>query len=529
MKNVRYSLYSFRAHYFRIGLALSSAALLACACAWAQYGGSGTNQPAAQGTNQAARKTKDAPPLRAVAVLEWTGEETKPGVPGKIKTSRLIPISIFTGEKLEDAGFYLARPQPLALAGQVEYLLTKNGATVGRFDVKNAGQEMGSWVGYGEWKAPVAARPAFAATPKLDDDSGADDDKPVLHRKKHADDPQSSGTGTGQGSANGSGSGSGSPASGSSAGTNSGAGDDSDRPVLHKKSSDDSAVSGSSAGNGSGSSSGQSGSDRPVMKKAKNPDDEDIGHADALPNISDPDRPRLQRGKDNSKSLKVLPSLMGMPTDMRQVVGVSDQKDKPDHSWGFTWANPDDEEKMKEALEDQARIALQLPGQAQSPAKTSGASSSAGSNASSSSTVKRSGTGTAAKKTRKPAPEPVALEAEQFRAFELAYGSGATLVFSARVPNGPDKERYVTLIGQPDLYGGLRVLFKNVADSAHLDETPRMILVDAVDALADNRGELLFELRGATQRQFALYRVARGVAEQIFVTNGNAYGSVSGE
>jgi len=45
-------------------------------------------------------------------------------------------------------------------------------------------------------------------------------------------------------------------------------------------------------------------------------------------------------------------------------------------------------------------------------------------------------------------------------------------------------------------------------------------LIDAVDAEADNRGELLFELRGAGQRQFALYRVTRGSAEQMFATVG---------
>jgi hypothetical protein len=45
-----------------------------------------------------------------------------------------------------------------------------------------------------------------------------------------------------------------------------------------------------------------------------------------------------------------------------------------------------------------------------------------------------------------------------------------------------------------------------------------MYLVDAVDAMGDNRGELLFELRGATQRQFAMYRVTRGAAEQLFAT-----------
>jgi hypothetical protein len=304
--------------------------------------------------------------------------------------------------------------------------------------------------------------------------------------------------------------------------------------VLHKKTSSDStdSASGNSGGNSSGNSGagspGPSDSDRPVLKKPKTVQnsDDDIGHADALPNVSDPDRPRLQRGKDNSQSLKVLPSLMGMPPDMRQVVGISDQKDKPDHPWGYTWASPDDQEKMKEALEDQARIALQPAGQQQTPAQTSSKTGNT-----SSSAVKRSTTtGVAVKKPVKkiPAAAPVELEAEQFRVFELAYGSGATLVFSAKVADGTDREQYVTLIAQPDLYGGLRVVFKNVANSSHLDETPRMILVDAVDALSDNRGELLFELRGATQRQFALYRVTRGVAEQIFVTNSSAYGSMSG-
>jgi uncharacterized membrane protein YgcG len=510
MNDVKHSMHYSRAHYFRTGRVVSWAALLFSASAWSQYQG------------QVAKTTKDAPALRAVAVFEWTGEESKPGVPGKIKTGRLVPVSIFNGEKLEDAGIYLARPQPMALAGEVEYQMKKNGATVGLFDVKNAGQEMGSWVGYGEWKAPPAARPAFAATAQKLDEDDTDDDKPVLHRKRHADDQQSSGSNGTASSGTGAQNSSSGSNSGASSGSSSGSGDDSDRPVLHKKDSSDS--SGTSSGNGAGNSAGngsgaaQSDSDRPVMKKSQKQEDEDIGHAVALPGVTDPDRPRLQRGKDNSQSLKVLPSLMGMPSDMRQTVGVSDAKDHPDHPWSYTWADSGDEAKMRAALEDQARIALGLASVAQKQAAAS-------------STAKRSSAGTVAKKTTKPAaqPAPVTLEAEQFRVFELAYGSGATLVFSAGTSIAPDRERYVTLIAQPDLYGGIRILFKSVADSVHLDETPRMILVDAVDALADNRGELLFELRGATQRQFALFRVTRGVAEQIFVTNGTAYGSISGD
>ena len=93
----------------------------------------------------------------------------------------------------------------------------------------------------------------------------------------------------------------------------------------------------------------------------------------------------------------------------------------------------------------------------------------------------------------------------------------------------PPSQKFVTIIAQPDLYGNVRVLFKSVTDMAHLDETPRMRLVDAVDALADNRGELLFELRGDGQRQFALYRIYRGSAEKLFVSGGGYYGTLSRE
>ena len=99
------------------------------------------------------------------------------------------------------------------------------------------------------------------------------------------------------------------------------------------------------------------------------------------------------------------------------------------------------------------------------------------------------------------------------------------MVLSAHTDGPLEQQKFVTLIAQPDLYGNLLVLLKHVADGAHLDVNPRMRLVDAVDAQADNRGELLFELRGKTQRQFALYRVLRGTAERIFVTGGNEFGS----
>lgn len=442
----------------------------------------------AQDGGQSAKKSKgDAPELRAVAVLEWTGDEGKP------KTSRLVPITVYDGEELQDGNVYLARPQPLALESEVEYVLQQNGNPIGLYDIKNAGQEEGFWVGFGSWKPMPSTKPK---PPKPIIDTGFDenDDKPVLHRKHHSDSKDESSSNAKQGPP-----------------------PDPDRPTLHKPSdSGDSDNSSSTPApdpdrptmhKTNTSSASSSDADRPVLHTHAEgaADSEDGEHS----GVADPDRPHLIRGKPTGNGPDVLPSLMGMPVDMHQAVAVSDAKTRPVHEWGYTWANPADEDKMKEAMEDIARDALGLktPKPVAAPKRAS------------------------AKARAKPAPrpEPPALVDENFRVFELAYGAGATMVLSAHTEGPPKEQKFVTLIAQPDLYGSPLVLLKNVTDGAHLDDKPRMRLVDAVDALADNRGELLFELRGASQRQFALYRVLRGSAEKIFVTAGVDYGVTPGE
>jgi hypothetical protein len=452
-------------------------ALAAVAPLWAQYPG------------QVKKDANKAPELRAVAVLEWTGD------PGKPKACRIVPVSVLDGGQLQDGGVYLARPQPLALSAEVEYELERNGKTVGLFDIENAGQEQGSWVGYGKLKAlPAPAQPKPIVPVDTQDE---DDDKPVLHRKKHADE-------AGSGGSSGSGSSTSGSGSSSTASSGSNAPSDPDRPVLHKH-ADDSA---SSSSNNSGAGTAQANdADRPKLEK-KNAQAPILGNVESLPDVSDPDRPRLRRGKSEGSGPEVAPSLMGLPADMEQEVAVSDARSRPDHPWTYSWANPDDEKKMQAELEDIARAALGLktPPPAPAPKKTA-----------------------TARKPVKPAapPAPAPLADEQFRTFELAYGSGATMVLTAHTDGAKDKMKFVTLIAQPDLYGNVLVLLKSVTDGGHLDETPRMRLVDAVDAMADNRGELLFELRSDSQRQFALYRVLRGQAEKLFVSGGSDVGTAA--
>jgi hypothetical protein len=253
-------------------------------------------------------------------------------------------------------------------------------------------------------------------------------------------------------------------------------------------------------------STSSNGSNQPNLKRKKNEQDE--SYVDSVDKSSDPDRPHLFRGKSSGFDGPVTPSLRGLPPDMHQEVAVSDLTDRPEHVWDYVWANPDDEAKMKAAMEDLARTALGL-NPPPAPAKPA---------------PKTKTTTTVHKPKPLTPPQPAPLVDEQFRVFELAYGSGATMVLSARTGDTGAQEKFVTLVGQPDLYGNVAVLIKNVTDAAHLDDTPRMRLVDAVDALADNRGDLLFELRGSTQRQFALYRVLRGDATRIFVSNIDAIG-----
>ena len=475
----------------------------------------------AQYPGQVDTKPKEAPSMRAVAIVEWTGDDLS-----KAKASRIVPISVWDGQEFQDGGIYLARPQPLALDGGVEYELEQNGRKTGYFDIESATEQQAEWIGYGAWK-PLPAGPSPAelarqrASIKIDQDD-EDSDKPILHRKHPAENPGSGSTADAGDKA---------PAP------------DSDRPTMHRAGDAIDPTASGSAGNQPtlhrGGDAGPSDtasagpapdpdrprlkspspatddSSRPKLNKKKQAQDE--SGVNSIAGVTDPNRPILKRGVPSGYAALVTPTLIGFPPDLKQQVAVSDPKTIKDHAWDYTWANTDDPRKMKEALEDEARKALGL---VQPPVPAPAA--------------KKPARAPVASARRKPAPTPpppAALEDEQFRVFELSYGGGATMVFSAWADvTGADQKttrKFVTLIAQPDLYGSVALLAKDVTDTEHLDLKPRMRLVDAVDAVGDNRGLLVFELRGQSQRQFALYRVNRGQATQVFATETVFFGTQS--
>ncbi|HXP10527.1 MAG TPA: hypothetical protein VN828_18640 [Acidobacteriaceae bacterium] len=404
---------------------------------------------------------KAAPTVRAVAVVEWTGDKAKPSA------SRLIPISVFDGEQYQPGGLYLAKPEPLALEPGTEYVLQDAGVARGLFDINSAQDVDGYWFGYGAWKqmaAPVKkAKPKQGKNmPQVVSDS---DGRP--HFKGRGSSGSSSSTDSSTTSST-------SPASSSPP-----AGDP-DRPTLRKRAEPSATAPASSSENKSAPETAIAG--------------------------ADPDRPHMAHGQQTPTDEFQPPQLTGVPTGLQQMIAVSDASDRETHPFVYLWADATDAAKMKEQMEIAAgnAIAAAVP-----PAKTTPKT--------------RPRPAAAATPRRKtsvtpPAPPKPVFTNEVFKAYELTFSGGATLVFSGETQDHAGKTKYVTLIAQPDFNGVPKVLFKTVTDDDHLDVTPKMRLVDAVDAKASNRGDLVFELRTNRDREFVIYRIGSGQAQQVFTT-----------
>ena len=191
------------------------------------------------------------------------------------------------------------------------------------------------------------------------------------------------------------------------------------------------------------------------------------------------------------------------------MIAVSDASDREAHPFVYLWADAADAAQMKEKMEIAAGQAIAAAPPTKSTAKPKTGTTT---HPASSAAQRRKTTSTP------PRAPKLVFANEQFKAYELTFSGGATLVFSGETQDHAGKTKYVTLIAQPDFNGVPKVLFKSVTDDDHLDVTPKMRLVDAVDARANNRGDLVFELRSNKDREFVIYRIGSGQAEQVFTT-----------
>jgi hypothetical protein len=477
---------------------------------------------------------------RSVAVWEWTGDLAKP------VAARLIPVSLFIEGAFQDGGTYYARPVPLALVDGNIYELDKAGlpqgtitldfarhlqtGAAGTEDTANIG-----WFGYGTYATmPIPRKtPALHASANPPGIVGSkDDDRPTFVRR-NTDDSKTAGTPDSDETKASS-----KKSAPAASVTPVPADDDPDRPHFSKPpattaptTTDPSATPTTAPAktDDSGKTTTTTkdpgdDSDRPTLRH-RDPKQAEAdrkarsrGSVTAVGSLNDdPDRPNMRRGKTAGIGGDPAPQLSGMPKDLHQIVAVSDPATREPHPFAREWTTPTERADVITKLEAVAQTQLA------DYARTNGAAPPP-------STPVKPKAGTATPRSHRVSPAPKAPEAaplsgEDLTGYTLSYGGLPTFVYTATSTTATatsgvsNPERYVTLVAQQLPSGELQLAFASVTDAAHLDRTPWFRLVDAVDPDASHRASLLFELRGHSSRQFALYRVVSAKADQIFATS----------
>ncbi|HXY78541.1 MAG TPA: hypothetical protein VEH47_06985 [Candidatus Acidoferrales bacterium] len=424
------------------------------------------------------------------------------------KKARIIPIAIMMDGKFYDAGAYKADPVPMALDFGIVYEGFRSGVSQGVFTITQPGQLNHVWIAEGTW-LPAGSK-ALEKHKKYSPPVIADEDKggpPVLHRRAEKTDSD-----------------------------NEDKDKDKDKDKDQQKAA--SAPAPPTAAPPANAPSAPDGAKAPTTapENAKTPAPPETAKAPAPASassaseepIEDPNRPRLRRGKpDSSASRDVYPAFeaLTVATPAAAAAGAA----KPDAkaaknsaaaSPQFTFipaisdaGGPDPRPytyEMKPAEEASYRnqmldlAATLVRGPANAATKEAAA------------TPKKSSGAKPAAKSAGKLPTP-AFDDVSLRIFDLSNSNEPVLVLSAKthpapVPAGAagnvEEPQEITLIARTNLEGDLRKLFFSKTDSQHLDQTPRMELIDAVDADGDGRGELLFRRTFDDGSAYAIYRVS---------------------
>ncbi len=435
---------------------------------------------------------------RAIAVLEF--------LPGG--SARLVPIALWYEGKYYDASLYRANPEPLALEPGTVYEGRIDGQIAGTFVVNTPKLSNGGWIGDGHWKpygaldAKLAADAAKHAKPTPKESKAiftgdADEGPPVLRRP--GEQSSSSQKGPTQPTTTAS-----AAAPAAASGTASASGDDPDRPTLRNPSPPP-------AASGTANASGDD-PDRPTLHNSSPPSSTasqagtQPAHPTPSPDENDPDRPVLARGEPVSSTPKLTPKfpVSGMtpsantspgvkssPGTMRSVVAISDAG--KDESRPLVYATTPEQQQL---------LAKSMVSLALADIRAFAA---------------------------KHATDPHLLKAAtikdySLRLFDLDFSNSPTLVLDAKLPLPTAGSKpfvyYATIVARLDINGQPIKIFSSVSDTSHLDVYPRMELVDAVDADANGRGDLLFRQYSDGGISYGLYRIFPYQMEKIFLGGG---------
>lgn len=480
-------------------------------------------QSAGQGMPQLKRPHEEAPERKPA---ESKKKKVKgPRAVGILQISNgkatLIPVAILVEGKFYDASVYKAEPVPMALDGGTIYEAEEAGESQGLFTVAGALHSQSSasanpWMGTGSYYKNGTE--AAKTTRKAEDvpagmDSGGDE-PPKLTRKSASNGSGSTaptGDSGGGGKPSSEKSGANAPVGSGSAGESSGkgAGSASDKSADESGKKQTTGTGDTATGNGPVAQ--QSAGQVPKSDEssgAATPDGKGQGaKAQESENYY---RPTLRRGKptqaapaEEETTAKVvatgLPTSAGVVASAKPVqvmAAISDGGGPQPESFKFFWKEGEEEERRKQMLMlAGSELRAYISARAKKTIGMTPASSGK--------------TGVAKHKAEKPT-EPE-FGNVQFRALDVWRNNQPVMILSAdaHFPAGAGAvaETYsITLVSRTDIYGSLRKLYAGVTDRFHLDVTPRLELIDGVDADGDGRGELLFRETSDAGKGYIIYR-----------------------
>jgi len=451
------------------------------------------------GERRTAQK-KDTGP-RALALLRLSDN-------GK---ASIEPIAILINGKFWDASAYKADPVPMALDSGTVYEAERSGSSLGLFTINSALRSNGAsnqppWIATGAWR-PAATEPA---EPKIVAVStpvgiGTDEAPPRLTHDVSKNSPATAPPATGS-----------APASAPPS-KPPGSSDSDEPPRLSKTPSTASTDSPADSGkNGKGSDSAA------PQDKSKSSIKEDKPKGPASDSGTDEGgRPRLRRGrpaesfadvdeivpgysKPGSHSPtaanggKVVEAAASVQGDVKLIPAISDAHGPNPRSYVYEWLKGEDGDRRQQMM-DLAKLQVQAYVAAQAKARI---------------TPKPAHAGAAKASAPSKAKEPI-FENVQVIAYDVWNTNQPLIILSAaaHMPASStpadataDLQYSILLVAYPDIYNNLHKLYTGVTDKFHLDITPKLDLIDVVDADGDGRGELLFRETSDAGSGWVIYR-----------------------
>ena len=434
---------------------------------------------------------------------------------------RLVPVALWYEGKYYDASLYEANPEPLAVQPGTVYQALNDGEPAGTFVINMPKLSNSGWIGDGRWTphralddqlaAEAAKHPKPTAKGSKAIFTGdADNGPPVLRRpgsdqsSTQAKAPEQTQTPAPTQAPPAA------PASSQPSTTTSTTTSDSSsgRPTLRRPGDepDSSAPPTLQPVSNQPQSVDDTDPDRPVLRKPSSPTPADSAakQPTSTPQSdnNDPDRPVLTRGNQPAATQ----AKASVPVKGTLASGSkSSAKDASTHSL----AAISDAGKF----ETRPLVYTTTPERQQELAASLKAMALADIRA------------YAAKHPTSPQlPRNVAIKDYDLRFFDLDFSNSATLVLTAKLTMPTAGSRpfvyYVTFVAHLDVNGEPVKVFSSVTDTTHLDVFPRLELIDALDADANGRGDLLFRQYSDAGINYGLYRVFPYNMEKVFEGGG---------